>query len=254
MPVGYDLCVDHGIFLAIVGFITGLIDSIAGGGGLISVPAFMLVLGPGAEAVGTNKVVAFCSTITALYIYYRKGFVDFRANTLFFICVLAGACIGAYFSRFLNKEAYQFLMLILIPLILWVLFQRDLWKERVRERKPASVLAMLGFACGFYDGIAGPGGGTLMFLSLFILGGFPLTAAIGSAKLANVCSASSSLVTYIAMGKVHWEVAWPMTITIVIGAVIGATFATKNAAFYARLALAAVSIIILGRLVLEQYR
>lgn len=236
------------LFLAFAGFVTGLIDSIAGGGGLISVPAYMIVLGPGVEAVATNKISALCSTMAALYIYYHNGFIKLENSKYFLAMVFVGACVGAWFSRYMPKEFYRYMLVVLIPLVLFVLFQRQLWKEVPRPVRPQWLLALLGFVCGTYDGIAGPGGGTLMFLSLFVFGGLPLTLSIGTAKLANVFSASSSLVTYVAMGKVQWLVAIPMTLTIVIGALIGARFATKNAAFYARLALVVVSFVMLTRL------
>jgi uncharacterized protein len=237
------------LFLAVAGFITGLIDAIAGGGGLISVPAYMIVLGPSVEAIATNKVSALCSTLAALYIYYRNGFIKIEKSKYFLILVFVGAIIGAWFSRFMPKEFYKYMLIILIPLVLAVLFQRHLWQEVDRPIRPQWLLCLLGLSCGLYDGIAGPGGGTIMFLSLFVFAGLPLTVSIGTAKLANVLSASSSLVTYIAMGKVQWLVAIPMTLTIVFAAVIGARFATKNAAFYARVALSIVSVLMLIRLV-----
>jgi uncharacterized protein len=237
------------LFLAIAGFVTGLIDAIAGGGGLISVPAYMIVLGPGVEAIATNKVSALCSTLAALYIYYRNGFIKIEKSKYFLILVFFGAIVGAWLSRFMPKEFYKYMLIILVPLVLSVLFQRHLWKEVERPIRPQWLLGILGFICGIYDGIAGPGGGTIMFLSLFVFAGLPLTISIGTAKLANVFSASSSLITYIAMGKVQWLVALPMTLTIVFAAVIGARFATKNAAFYARVALSIVSVLMLIRLV-----
>lgn len=244
---------DSWLFLAVVGFITGTIDAIAGGGGLISVPAYMLVLGPGAEAIATNKVSAFCSTLTALFIYHRKGFVDSKTRKGFLASVFVGAILGALFSRQLGENFYKVMMLILVPMILVVLFYRDLWTERARTRQSDAALAVLGFGCGLYDGIAGPGGGTLMFLALFVLGGLPVTTSIGTAKLANVFSSASSLATYAWMGEVRWLTAVPVTATIVVGALIGAHYATKNAVFYARLALAVVSLLFLGRLVREFY-
>lgn len=243
------MSVNDFLFLLAAGLVTGLIDSVAGGGGLISVPAYMLVLGAGVEAIATNKISALCSTLAALYIYHRSGFIDLKTNKYFLALVFLGACAGALLSRYMPPAFYKYMLVVLIPLILFVLFQRHLWKEKVRERKPQWVLCILGFVCGVYDGIAGPGGGTLMFLSLFVFGGLPLTFSIGTAKLANVFSAGSSLLTYLAMGKVQWLYAVPGTLTIIIGAMIGAKFATKNAAFYARVCLAIVSVLMLVRLV-----
>lgn len=238
-------------FLLLIGFITGLIDAVAGGGGLISVPSYMLVLGPGSLAIGTNKVSAFASTLTALYIYHRNGFVQIKSNNAFFGAIVIGAIGGALLSRFVPPAAYKGFMVVLAPLLLFVLFQRRWWKEHERVKTKSSVLFVLGLGCGCYDGIAGPGGGTLMFLSLFMMAGLPLTLAIGTAKLANVFSSGVSLATYLYMDLVNWRVALPMTITIVIGAAIGARFATQNAAFYARFALLVVSIFLIVRLVIS---
>lgn len=239
------------LFLMLTGLLTGLIDAVAGGGGLISVPAYMLVLGPGVEAIATNKISALCSTLAALFIYKKNGFVDFKANKTFLLLVFIGAFLGAWLSRFLPPHFYKIMMIVLVPFILFVLFQRQLWKETPRTQKPKYILCFLGLLCGIYDGVAGPGGGTFMFLALFIIAGLPLHISIGTAKLANVFSASSSLVTYVVMGKVLWWAAVPATITIVIGALIGARYATKNASFYARMALAIVSLIMVWRIVQE---
>jgi hypothetical protein len=239
------------LFLLFIGFITGLIDAVAGGGGLISVPAYMLVLGPSSLAVGTNKVSALASALSALYIYHRNGFIQIKGNLPFLIAIVLGAVSGAFLSRFVPPEAYKGFMVIMAPVLLFVLFQRRWWREQERAKASPALLFTLGLICGIYDGIAGPGGGTLMFLSLFIMAGLPLTLAIGTAKLANVFSAGFSLSTYLAMGQVNWRVAVPMTISIVIGAWIGARFTTLNAALYARLALLAVSIFLIARLIVN---
>jgi uncharacterized protein len=249
---GLDVLADW-LFLAISGFVTGLIDSIAGGGGLISVPAYMLVLGTGVEAVATNKISALASTLTALYIYQRNGFVQIKLNKYFLLLVFTGAICGAGLSRYMPPAFYKYMMVLLIPFVLFVLFQKKLWTENQPTKKPQWILCILGFSCGVYDGIAGPGGGTLMFLSLFVFGGLPLHLSIGTAKLANVFSASSSLVTYVALGKVDWLAAVPATTTIMIGAYIGAKYATKNAVFYARLALVIVSVLMLLKLVTTEF-
>lgn len=239
------------LFLAVIGLITGLIDAIAGGGGLISVPAYMVVLGPTVEAVATNKVSAVASTLAALFIYRKKGFIDFKNFRTFLSCVFVGSVTGALSSSVMPAAFYKIMPLVLVPLILFVLFQRQLWTETPRISKPQWVLILMGFACGFYDGIAGPGGGTLMFLSLFVFGGVPLHLSIGTAKLANVVSASSSFTTYLYLGKINWWVSLPATATIIIGALIGARFATKNAALYGRMALVAVSALLLVKMVYE---
>lgn len=243
------------LFLVFAGLIAGFIDSIAGGGGLITVPIFSIILGPGSTAIGTNKIVGTLASAAALFVYFRGGHVSFKGNRRFALIVAAGAGIGAILSPLVPPPVYKWLIVGVVPIILWIVWKKDLWVrhqiEQGSERPATNMTAFLGagLACGLYDGLAGPGGGTLMFLSLMLVARLPLLPAMATAKVANLASASVSLATYAATGHVVWIKGISMGIGIVVGAMIGASFAPKRAGEMARAALIVVAIALAIRLV-----
>lgn len=258
------------LLLAAAGILAGFVDSIAGGGGLITVPIFSLVLGPGATAIGTNKIVAVCASLVALLVYLRGGHVSLRGNLIFALIVGASASLGAFLAPFLPGSVHRWILIVIGPVILWIVYRKDLWIQKEIELdqhegrplvrpsglRPAGLMnrqSLLlwgaGFVCGFYDGIAGPGGGTLMFLSLLLVARIPLLNAMATAKVANLASAFVSLCSYTATGHVRWETGWPMALGISFGAFAGASLATRRAAPLARAALLIVASILLFRLI-----
>lgn len=241
--------------LVVAGVITGFVDSIAGGGGLISVPVLSLALGPGVEAIGTNKIVGVVSTAVALYVYRSRGHVKLRGNFDFAFLVGIGAVLGAFCAGYMSAETYKWLIAAIAPLIIFIIFRKDIWvKKSMHEdhsRPHRSILYAAGLACGFYDGIAGPGGGTLMFLALFTLARLPLLTSMATAKIGNLTSASVALVIFASKGYVVWRPGLFMALGVLFGATAGATLATKNAAPYARVALALVSTLLIARMFLS---
>jgi uncharacterized membrane protein YfcA len=198
------------LILVSAGLVAGLIDSIAGGGGLITVPLLTILIGPGSLAIGTNKVAAVCSSLFALLVYMRAGHVDLKGNRIFALFVGLGAIFGALLSPFIPAPAYRILLILICPVILLIVFKKELWVRHEIENEISPTLSSryklilfwsLGLASGLYDGVAGPGGGTLMFLALFLVARIPLIAAMATAKVANLTSASLSLATYASTGN-----------------------------------------------------
>lgn len=240
-------------FLIAAGLLAGFIDSIAGGGGLITVPVFTLLLGPGATAIGTNKVVAVCSCVVALAVYMRLGHVPLRGYRRFVALAGLGAIAGALCSPLVPPPVYKWFIVLIAPVILWIVFKKDFWVRASLKDDHAHtqnhLLLLAGLLCGFYDGIAGPGGGTLMFLSLFVVARLPLLAAMGTAKIANLVTGSVSLATFASTGHVIWHKGVGVAIGISIGAAIGASLASRSAMPWARAALLVVSSLLIVRLI-----
>lgn len=209
------------------GFIAGFIDSIVGGGGLITVPLFLLVLGPQASAIGTNKVAAVAAQLAAFSVYFQNRQVDRKNGTSILIVTALGAIFGALLAPKLPKEFFKWFLLVVAPMVIAMVFLKKAW-QRPLDLPPRPRLALFGsFGAGIYDGIAGPGGGTMMFLSLFFIGGMPASLAMGTGKLANLGSATTSLGTYAALGEVHWGLGAIVAVPIALGAWMGAKFATR---------------------------
>lgn len=244
------------LFLA--GILAGFIDSIAGGGGLITVPIFSILLGPGATAIGTNKIVAVIASGSALLIYLRGGHVSLVGNRRFAAFAAIGALAGSFASPLVPPLAYKWIIVSIAPFVLWIIFQKDWWvRKSLEHHDPSKVsktaLWLAGFAIGLYDGLAGPGGGTMMFLSLLVFARLPLLQAMATTKVANLSTAAVALGSFAYTGHVVWTKGLMMGLGIGAGALAGAHFATQQnrAATYARAALLGVVTILIIRLVLN---
>lgn len=216
--------------LSFMGFLTGLVDSIVGGGGLISLPTLSIAIVPGAPAIGTNKIVGSIGALIALIVYARKGHLRWKEGLSFCLVCAGGSFFGSSLAPHVSKDFFRYLLLIMCPVILYIVWNRDrFFKEREDFIKPHySLFFLSAFASGFYDGFFGPGGGTFMFLGLFLGTGYPLLSSIAISKMANTFSATTALITFSHNGYVHWKEGLIMSTGMIVGSFIGATYATKN--------------------------
>ncbi|OFZ78757.1 MAG: hypothetical protein A2583_09815 [Bdellovibrionales bacterium RIFOXYD1_FULL_53_11] len=243
--------------LGLSGIVAGFIDSIAGGGGLVTLPVLTIYFGPGAYAVGTNKIVGLAGALSAFVVYARKGHMDWQRGIAFTLWVGAGSLAGSRINPLLPAATFKWLLIIASPCILWLVWRKDLW---TREHKPPArrlsftnqliepAIIGAGFAAGFYDGFFGPGGGTVMFLGLYFVVQLPLIGAIAASKFSNTISAGAALGVFSAGGYVHWMHGTIMAAGMLLGAIAGASLASRNAAKVVRPALAAVVILLLIKL------
>jgi uncharacterized membrane protein YfcA len=245
------------LLLFLAGLVSGFIDSIAGGGGLINLPLLSMYLGANPTAIGTNKVVGLLAAFVALVVYSWGRSLSFKKTALFCLAVGMGAFAGSRAGVNLPKEAFWWLLFFICPIILWVTLKKDLWirkelEQSSQERHPhvhSSRALFAGLAIGFYDGIWGPGGGTFMLLGLlFFVDSTPVIVALASSKLANTLSAGVSLYNYAAHDHVNWMVALPMAVGVTIGAILGARFASQKSLKVIRPTLVVVVILLLVRL------
>lgn len=240
-----------------MGLVAGFIDSIAGGGGLITIPSILSVLGPGVTTIGTNKIPGTLAAGVALAIYAKHGHFRWQRALPPSLVVWAGSLSGTFFSPFIPTKAFPWLLLATCPVVLYLVWRRDLWVSRELShslkahdwRNGLSVKSVLAcFFAGFYDGAWGPGGGTFMFLALFFVGKLPLLEAVAGSKLMNTGSAFVSLMSYASRGYVNVSVGSTVAIGIVVGALVGASLAHKNTARLVRPVLAVVVLLLLFHL------
>jgi uncharacterized membrane protein YfcA len=217
-------------FLTFMGFLTGLIDSVVGGGGLISLPTLSIAIAPGPHAIGTNKIVGATGALMALIVYARKGHLKWRDGLAFCTVCATGSFAGSSLAPYVSKEFFRYLMIVMCPIILYIVWNREKFFEpKENFIKPHPVLFFAAaFGSGFYDGFFGPGGGTFMFLGLFLGTGYPLLASIAISKMANTFSATTALVTFAHNGFVHWAEGSFMALGMMVGSFLGASYATKN--------------------------
>lgn len=235
----------------LVGLIAGLIDSIAGGGGLITLPYLTLELIDPAHAVGTNKIIGGLGALTAFLIYQRAHKTNLKEGLSFCLTIAAGSWTGSKITPYIPIAYFTWALLVMSPLILWVILQKDLLiKERIRSHKNLSLAAFASaFFVGVYDGGFGPGGGTFMLLALLLVAKLPLLHALTLSKLANTFSAGTSLVSFAIGGYVHWGLGLTTGAAMIVGAFIGSRAASKHTLKLVRPTLVVVVIILMISLI-----
>ena len=150
-------------------FLAGFVDAVAGGGGLISLPAYMMAgLNP-IDAIGTNKFSASCGTLTATMSYYRRGYIRWRELVPAIIVALIGSWVGARLALLVDNDIFKIVMLVILPITaIFVLNKRALSKYRCPYSggKVKIIIALLALVMGVYDGFYGPGTGVFLMLMM----------------------------------------------------------------------------------------
>jgi uncharacterized membrane protein YfcA len=210
-----------------------------------------LVVGPGVDAMGTNRIASLCTALIAFLVYLRKGHVDWKSSIWFTVTIAFGALFGAITAQWMPKTVFPWLLLATCPLILALVLKRELWTARALHPGSASLTAVVisGIAVGFYDGVWGPGGGTLMFLALLFFARLPLLTALAASKLANITSATVGVITYGIAGHVHVHPGLMLASGMTIGGFFGASLATTDAARVVRPTLVVVVALLVIRVV-----
>lgn len=216
------------VLLAFVAASAGFIDSIAGGGGLLTIPALMAVGLPPVQAIATNKFQGTFGTGGAFLAYARKGHIDFRRFLPHAIAAALGSAGGAWALQIVDPRFLAGLVPVL--LIAMMLYYLAAPKVDDDDRHPAAswpLLLAVTAAIGFYDGFFGPGTGSFFTTMLILLGGLGLLRAIAHTKLLNFSTNLSALVLMIAGGKVVWPAALVMAAGSICGNQIGAHTAMR---------------------------
>lgn len=216
---------DYAIVLPFI-FLAGFIDAIAGGGGLISLPAYWSVGIPPHIALGTNKFSSCFGTIFATARYFRAGMIDIPVALLSAALALIGSWLGASTALIVSAKFLNYLLIILIPLITIItLFSKNLgFSDRSHLLKLGYRLLLGGLAgllIGFYDGFFGPGTGTFLILIYSALLHYQFTRANGNTKVVNLASNVAALITFAIAGKIFLPIAIPGAICGIAGNLVG---------------------------------
>ena len=223
------------IWLCPLLFVAGFIDSIAGGGGLIALPAYMMCGMPIYYVYGCNKFqCAFGSTIAA-WKYFKNGCLDLKITLVSAVTSFLFSMLGTRIIFYLKEEQIRSMLMVLLPLTaILVIFVKNAWNY-TETRKPlilSNVIRalLIGMILGLYDSLYGPGGGTIAMLLFTFLFQYDIRTASGNAKLALIVSNYTALLSYILSGNVLYAVAIPCALSNVLGNYLGAGFAIKNGA------------------------
>ena len=229
--------------LGLFAFLAGFVDAIVGGGGLIQLPAMLLLL-PGVPVptvLGTSKVAGLSGTAVALQRYLSgPAKLDIRWRTVALTALVAGgfALLGARAVSHLHKEAVRPLVLVLLVLMaFYTAWRKDfgsLHAPRLHGRREIVTGILLGAALGFYDGFFGPGTGSLLLFAFVGLFGYDFIAASASAKLVNVATNVVSLAYFASTGQVLYKLALPMAACNMLGSTLGARLAQRRGTGFVR--------------------
>jgi uncharacterized membrane protein YfcA len=229
--------------LGFFAFLAGFIDAMVGGGGLIQLPA-MLVLLPGVPVptvLGTGKLSSVAGTLAALRRYLRgPGAIPLRWRTVGLAALTAGAFafLGARAVSHLDKELVRPLVLgLLVVMAIYTLWRKDfgqLHAPRLHGRRELAAGMVLGAVLGFYDGFFGPGMGSLLLFAFVGWFGYDFLSASASAKFVNVATNFTSLFYFASTGQVIYKIALPMAACNMLGSTLGARLALRRGTGFVR--------------------
>ena len=223
------------IFLMIASFLAGFLDSIAGGGGLITLPAYMLSGLPMHMVYACNKFAAACGTTIATLRYYRNKMVDIPIGLMAAAGAFLCSAIASRIVLFLDDHTLKTMMLIVLPIVAVItLVNKNMGNEDLShlfsQKKKYVLSFLIGCFVGFYDGLVGPGTGTFALIGFCLVLKYDMRTATGNAKFLNLASNYASLVVFLLAGTVYWIVAVPAAVFNILGNYIGAGVAIKKGA------------------------
>ena len=232
-------------------FLAGLVDSVAGGGGLISLPAYLIAGLPPHLATATNKCSSTFGTILTTVRYLKHGHVHIRSAVLSVFFSLFGSWLGAQLNMVLPEQyLYWFLMASLPIIAVFLVFKRDFGSENHMDLLSDKALlvrcALIALVIGVYDGFFGPATGTFLVLGLTGLCHFDLLTASGNAKVMNLASNVAAFVTFAVGGNILWSVGIPAAIFGIAGQYVGSGLALKQGAKVIRPMFLVVMVMLLG--------
>lgn len=239
--------------LGLVAVVAGFIDAIAGGGGLLSIPALLLSGMPPLTALGTNKLQAVFGSGMAAWSYARKGHSDARALWPMIITSFAGSLCGVFIVSHISQELLRVVIpILLLGLALFFMLQPQLGRSQRSPRISAPLFAATAAPLvGFYDGIFGPGTGSFFMLAFVMLLGLDLLKATASTKLLNFSSNIAALGAFVWLGTVDYRVGLVMGLGQFVGARIGALTAMRFGVSLIRALLIIMSLALALRLVFD---
>lgn len=188
-------------------FLAGLVDSIGGGGGLISLPAYLFAGLPVHMAIATNKLSSSCGTSLAVGRFIRRGFVRLRLAVPSIAAAVLGSSLGAKLSLAVSETVMKYILFAVLPIAAIIVMNRRLFRDDegrapATDRKTLAVCILSAFLIGMYDGFYGPGTGTFLIISFTVFAGMTVNSANAQAKVINLTTNITSLTVFLLNGQV----------------------------------------------------
>lgn len=236
--------------LFLVGLVAGLVDAIAGGGGIITVPVLLNLGLPVPVALGTNKLQASFGSVVAARHYLRSGMVNLRDCRLGIIMTLTGALAGAAVVHLIDNRVLEALIpWMLAAIVLYSIVRPQVGVQDHPPRlRPAAFFSLFGLGLGFYDGFFGPGTGSFWTIALVAVMGFNFAKATGMTKVMNATSNLAALVFFVAAGQVNYTAGLTMGAGQMVGARLGSALVVRKGARFVRPVFLTMVVLVMLRL------
>ncbi|MBR5375801.1 MAG: TSUP family transporter [Lachnospiraceae bacterium] len=234
-------------------FVAGYIDAVAGGGGLVSLPAYMITGIPVHQCVATNKMSAFMGTSVAALKYAKSGYIPWKTAAFCIPCALAGSAVGANFALMISDRMLQIIMLVIVPLTgLYVVTRKGEFssKRELSFGTAAAVSSVISLVIGIYDGFYGPGTGTFLILLLTGIVGMDIREANGLTKAVNWSTNVSALSVFLINGQVLFPLGLIAGLFNIAGNYLGAAGFQKKGAGIAKVVIIVVLVVFFVKLVM----
>lgn len=208
-------------------FLAGFVDAIGGGGGLISLPAYLLAGLPMHQAIATNKLSSACGTTLATLRFIKNGLVNLKLAIPSVISAMIGSSIGARLSLLTDESLMENLLFIVLPLAAFIVLNKNLFKDNENNSllvntKTYLVAIIAAFIIGMYDGFYGPGTGTFLIIAFTVWGKLNVSTANAQAKIINLTTNLTSLTIFLLNGQVLFSLGIAGAICNMIGGYLGA--------------------------------
>ena len=207
-------------------FLAGFVDAIAGGGGLISLPAYLIAGVPTHMALGTNKMSSMMGTAIATGRFAKNGYIQFKKVVWFIMAALIGSSIGSNLTLLVSDKILQYMMIVILPIVAFYVMRNkkmgdDSMAGTLPERKSFLIALASALLIGIYDGFYGPGTGTFLLLVFTGAAKMDTRSASAQTKVINLSSNIAALVTFIIAGNVYYPLGLAAAACSVAGNYLG---------------------------------
>ena len=253
------MSIEVALFLAIASGFAGFVDAMAGGGGLIQLPALIVGL-PNKELpliLGTNKVPSIFGTAAAARNYFKNIKPDIPLTLSMMGPAFIGSMGGASLAAAVPKDFFKpFIVFLLVAVAIYTWVKPELGMNenlKYTYKKRLAIVALIGLLIGFYDGIFGPGTGTFLVFFLVSGIGYAFLKASGTAKLVNISTNAGAILSFQFTGHIWWQLGLLLAFANVTGAIIGSRLAIKGGSPLVRKVFLAVTFLLITRVAWDTF-
>lgn len=237
-------------------FLGGFIDSIAGGGGLITLPSYLVAGLPAHYAMGTNKVGSFFGVLTATINYVREGYIKWKLAIPCALLAIAGSACGTNLTLLIEPDVLLIVIIVMLPIsAVFTISSKGLSKRRdaFSYKKTVIICGVIAFVLGAYDGFYGPGTGTFLIILFNFLAHLRLEEANGLSKAVNLSSNLSAVIVFLINGKVLFLLALFAGVSQLIGGYIGSKLFIDKGIKIVRPIMLTVFVLLLGKIIYDLF-